>query len=630
MAPADSTDPHSEARPRRPRRNRTRSWSLAQRVLLVQWIVLLVATTVAVVGSYAQTRATVFRNEGSNLVSIATLAVDEEEVTRAYSDQDSAARTKALSPVSKRIMEDTGSDFATFMNEHGDRLTYHRPGYVGTHYPGTLAPALEEGRGFTETSATATAGLSVRAVVPVKDQDSRVVGALTVGRTVNAVQLVAASKVPLTLAVALGIAALLGVVSWYQSRYLRRVTQGLGPEQLGQQFAAADAALTTVDEGIVITDGTGHVVFHNRAADALLGLHTPETALPDDGTRAGASRHGPRGRPLHRPRGRRRTAPQPREGVHPDGATPQELGLTGPLAQLIASGRRAEDEAHSIGGRVVVVRQQPLRGPLGQQRRRRRDESAAHRGQGWVLTVHDHTAVQRLSGELATTRSLTAALRAQNHDHANRLHTLLGLLEIGRSEEAHSMLRQSVGTPGTAAPESDGVDGDVVLAALLHGKIAEAAERGVVLESDVRLQRGTGLPPGDVVTVFGNLVDNALDAAAEAPSPEDRWVRVDVGTEEADPDDHTSGHDEDRPWLIASVSDGGAGFSAENEERLFAAGFSTKPAGAAGHGQGLAIVASVCSRLGGTVSAATDSGTVFTVELPIPRATPGAEEGGGA
>ncbi|WP_291279747.1 ATP-binding protein, partial [Galactobacter sp.] len=549
---------------------RPRTWSLARRVLLAQWIVLVIAAIVAIGGSYLQTRSTVFRSEGDSLKSIGTLAADEPEVRRAYAEADPETRTKGLSVVSRRVMADTGTDFATFLDTDGVRLTYHRPGYVGTKYSGRLAPALKQGKGFTETSSTATAGLSVRAVVPVRDADGEVVGALTVGRTVGALQLVAASTVPLTLAVVLGIAALLAVVTWWEARYLRRVTQGLGPEQMSQRFAAADAALVTVDEGIIITNADGLIVFHNRAADALLKLSTDQDRAPD--------------------------------GVHPDGIAPSELGLSGPLGRLIQDGESVEDQAHTIDGRVVVVRQQPLRRPL-----------STGSSRGWVMTVHDHTAVQRLSGELATTRSLTTALRAQNHDHSNRLHTLLSLMEIGHVTEAHAMLRSSVGFPA-GSPDQDGVDGDVVLTALLHGKVSEAAERGIDLETDVRLERGTGLPPEDVVAIFGNLVDNAIDAAQDAEQTEGRWVRVEVSVEEPADD-----ADQDRPWLIASVSDGGPGIAQGLEEKIFAPGFSTKPADAVGRGQGLPIVASVCARLGGTVAAATDSGTVFTVEVPLPR-----------
>lgn len=560
-----------------------RSWSLARRLLVAQWALLTLITSFAVIGSFLQTRDAAFRSESASSLAVAQLAADDPRVAAAYRSADPGAQ---LQPISARIMTQTGSAFATFLDREGTRLTYHRPGYEGTHYSGTITEALA-GRGFTETSSTATAGLSVRAVVPVFDE-GRVVGALTVGTEVGAVSVLAASGVPLTLGIAACLALVMGFLSWWAARYLRRVTAGLGPEALARHFAVADAALLSVDEGIVISDAHGRIVFHNRAADALLHLPSAEDE-PDT----------------------------------PSGLDPQRLGLPEPIAELIASGRRAEDEAHSVGRRVVVLRQQPLRRRVGWARSERGADTAA--GAGAVLTVHDHTAVQSLAGELASTRSLTSALRAQNHDHANRLHTLLGLLEIDRAEDAHAMLRQSVRRDGTT--QSAAVEGDVVLTALARAKSAEAAERGVELQTALRLGEGTALPPAEAVAIFGNLLDNAIDAAEGAPDADSRWVRLEAGIESSEAQQETgppkgaasqAGPGAGSRWLVATVADGGTGFSADDAERIFAAGFSTKAAGPGGRGQGLAIVAHAVGRLGGTISAAADSGTVFTVEVPLP------------
>lgn len=554
-----------------------RTWSLARRLLVAQCIVLAFVTAIAVIGSFLLTRQTAFKAKSESMLAIGRLAVDDPRVIEAYRSTDPGPELQQLS---NRIMSDTESDFATFLTVEGYRLTYHRSGYVGTHYSGEIGPALR-GEAFTETSSTATAGLSVRSVVPVLDR-GRVVGVFTVGVEVGAVGLLAASGLPLTLTVAALVGGLLGLLSWWGARYLRRVTAGLGPEALARHFAVADAALLSVDEGIVITDESGRIVFHNRAADALLNLPTEQ-----DGT------------------------------VPLRGVDASQIGLPEPIAELVSSGRRAEDEAHSVGRRVVVLRQQPLRRRVGWAGGERGVETGP--GAGAVLTVHDHTAVQSLSGELAMTRSLTSALRAQNHDHANRLHTLLGLLEINRVQEAHALLRHEVAAGRDAAPAAgDAVESDVVLAALVRAKQLEAAERGVELETDLRLGAGTGMPPTDIVAIFGNLLDNAIDAAQEA-RPEGRWVRLEAGIEapEPGPDDAAAGG---MPWLVATVADGGAGFHVADAERIFAAGFSTKPAGPAGRGQGLAIVSHAVARLGGTISAAADSGTVFTLELPLPDA----------
>lgn len=538
-----------------------RSWSLARRVLVVQWIALAVLTVAAAAATYWQTRAVVHERTADAAVQVATVVADDPRVAAAFAAPDPS---RALQPLADRVMADTEMDFSTFIARDASRLTYHRAGLVGTPYTGTLAPVWK-GEVVTETSSTATAGRSVRAVVPVRAADGaqRVVGALTVGRQVTDLDVIAASSLSTVLSASLLFALVLGLGSWWGSRYLSRATAGLGPEALSRRFEVADTALLSVDEGIVMADHRGRIVFHNRAADDLLRLPGGEDPAPD---------------PL------------------PDGeGIASHLGET--LADLISSGRLVEDESHRVGGRVVIVSQRPL------QRRGGRP------GSGTVLTVHDHTAVQALSGELASTRSLTDALRAQNHDHANRLHTLLSLLEVERSDEAAALLRESLGSARTHAGVG-GADADTVLVALVHGKIAEAAERGISLDTDLRLDSRTALPAADLVAIFGNLIDNALDAAQERGAAEDRWVRLEVRVEPSE---------DGQAWLVASVADGGPGPDAATRERMFEPGFSTKPAGVLGRGQGLAIVAGTVHRLGGHLEVATDSGTVFTVELPLPQ-----------
>ncbi|MDR2254560.1 MAG: GHKL domain-containing protein [Arthrobacter sp.] len=552
-----------------------RGWSLARRVLVVQWVALAALTLAAGVSTYLQTRSVIFERTTAATTQLARLGADDPRVADAYASADPTA---GLQPLSDRIMADSDMDFATFISRDGLRLSYHRPGYVGTPYSGTLEPVWR-GETVTEVSSTATAGESARSVVPVygtgPDGERAIVGALTVGKQVRALEVMAASDLPNVLITSLAFALVLGAGSWWGSRYLRKVTAGLGPEALSRHFAVADAALLSVDEGILLADTGGRIVFHNRAADALLGLRGSGA-----GTRAAQE--------------------------------PEELGVPASVRELIASGRRVEDEPHRVGTRMVIVSQRPLQ-RRGVGRGGERGEVAAlgaGMAAGTVLTVHDHSAVQALAGELASTRSFSDALRAQNHDHANRLHTLLSLLEVDRPEEARALLIESLAS-SRGHGGVDGADGDAVLAALAHGKIAQAAERGVELTLDLSLPRRTGLPAPDLVGIFGNLLDNAIDAAADA-APEGRWVSL-----QAQLEDEAA----DQPWLLASVANGGTAPSAAVREHMFEAGYSTKPTRALGRGQGLAIVAAAVARLGGRVELATDSGTVFTVELPLPEET---------
>jgi sensor histidine kinase regulating citrate/malate metabolism len=239
--------------------------------------------------------------------------------------------------------------------------------------------------------------------------------------------------------------------------------------------------------------------------------------------------------------------------------------------------------------------------------------SAAGVATGRVVTLYDRTEVQEMNRELETTRSLTDALRSQTHEHANRMHTLYSLLELGRPEQARELIEETLDARGTGAGLATAAEAEPALDALMIAKASQARERGVAMDHRNEVDSPTGIPAQDLVTLMGNLLDNAIDAATDpALAPEDRWVDAEARLE---------GH-----WLILQVADGGPGPSAEDRERIFELGWSTKPAGPAGRGVGLALVRQTARQLGGSVELAQDSGTVFTVELPLrsPNGDPGA------
>lgn len=198
-------------------------------------------------------------------------------------------------------------------------------------------------------------------------------------------------------------------------------------------------------------------------------------------------------------------------------------------------------------------------------------------------------------------RTLGEALRAQTHEHGNRMHAAVALLELGRSAEAIEILTE------TSRQSQSLVDqvtarrhGDPAVGALLLGKASQAKERGidwrVHIEPDTPR---TPLSPVDAVSVLGNLVDNAMDAASES---DDRWVQVSLRPGDAG-------------GTVLEVSDSGPGIPAALRDRVFDQGYSTKPADAQGRGVGLALVRSVVTGAGGTVTVSGEP-TTFRVVLP--------------
>lgn len=224
-----------------------------------------------------------------------------------------------------------------------------------------------------------------------------------------------------------------------------------------------------------------------------------------------------------------------------------------------------------------------------------------------VVILRDATELRRLAGEVESMRTVSNALRSQAHEHANRLHTIVSLIELGRPEAAVDLAVESTAAGQRLADALTDQVQDPVLVALLLGKTAEAEERGIALSVV-----GAALPDVlgedaalriDLVTIIGNLLDNAFDATEEGEPP--RAVGLELaGTEEG--------------MLRIRVTDTGPGIPVDRMDHVFARGYSTKPHDGLGRGIGLALVRAAASRRHGAVQVAEAAphGAVFTVELP--------------
>ena len=234
---------------------------------------------------------------------------------------------------------------------------------------------------------------------------------------------------------------------------------------------------------------------------------------------------------------------------------------------------------------------------------------------GAIGAVLARLATRRITGDLdardvreavagyESVRTLGEALRAQTHEHGNRLHTALSLLELDRRDEAIALLSESSLQSQSVIDQMTLRDGDPTLGALLLGKASQAKERGVrwQVHVDPAAPR-VDLTPVDAVAVVGNLIDNALDAAPQAESGADRWVRVDVTAA-------------DGGAVAITVSDGGPGIPSDVRDRIFEHGFSTKPSDRSGRGVGLALVRDIVTAAGGSVELSAGP-TAFRVTLP--------------
>ncbi|MEU6659671.1 sensor histidine kinase [Streptomyces sp. NPDC046821] len=471
--------------------------------------------------------------------------------------------TRSLQPYASDVQRHTGVDFVTIMDPHGIRWTHPDEHRIGERFLGHIGPALR-GRTFSETY-TGTLGPSVRVVTPIVS-DRRIVGLVSAGITVEEISAKARGQVLAVAGVAAGALVLGGIGTYVINARLRRHTHGMNATELSRMHAYHQAALHAVREGLVMLDGQRRIALINDGARELLGV-----------------------------------------GEEAVGRSVADLGLPTPLTGALLSAQPHVDEVHLTADRVVVVNTSPV--SSGERR-------------GTVVTLRDHTELQAVMGELDSERGFTQALRSQAHEAANRLHTVVSLIELDRADEAVEFATAELELAQTLTDQVVAAVSEPVLAALLLGKTAQANERGVelVISEDSRIDDGLvppTLPARDLVTILGNLLDNAVDAA-QGSSP----ARVTVTARAQD------------DTLLLRVTDTGPGVAATDADAVFVRGWTTKAAGSGGRGRGLglALVQQSVSRNGGTLSL-TESptgGAEFTATLPLQRTSATMPTGGTA
>ncbi|MFF9907561.1 ATP-binding protein [Streptomyces olivaceus] len=442
----------------------------------------------------------------------------------------------------ERIRRATKAEYVVVLDRQGVRWSHTDPRRIGEVVSTDPGQALA-GQEIMEID-NGTLGRSARGKVPLRDADGEIVGAVSVGIAYDSVRARLVHAIPGLFAYAGGALAVGALAAWLISRRVQRQTRDLAFSDIAGLLAEREAMLHGIREGVVALDRGGRVRLLNDEAQRLLDIGGEAV------------------------------------GHLPEGA----LG-TGRTADVLAGRVTGTDLLTVRGQRVLVANRMPT-------------------GDGGaVVTLRDRTELEQLGRELDSTRGLIDALRAQDHEHANRMHTLLGLLELEMYDDAVEFVGEVVGDHRVTAEQITERIQDPLLAALLVGKATVAAERGVALVVSDRTRLPDRLvDPRGLVTIVGNLVDNALDAVAGTPH-----ARVEVEL-------RAQGR-----AATLRVRDTGPGVAVDHRELVFTEGWSTKePPAHRQRGIGLPLVRRLAERQGGsaTVDAAHGGGAAFVVVLP--------------
>ncbi|BBZ29115.1 ATPase [Mycolicibacterium madagascariense] len=507
-------------------------------------VVAVVLGAVAAVSVHQSTRE--FRDvAGQRMIAVAENLASTPIVRDRFADPFAA---QLLAPDVDRAVALSGANVAEIATPAGLVTVSSDPSRNGRRLDLTHSTAIHGRAWFGDLDVDGVHGLAGQ--VPINDANGVVLAVVSVSqRYPSPWQLLSGAGERLL--VYLGLGAALGLLaSWLLSRRIKRQTRGLEIADIAGLAEHRDALLHSIGEGVVAVNNDGVITVVNDSAQLLLDVAADAVGRQVDA-----------------------------------------VGLDPTVAEFLSSGGDDRDVVIVTRTRVLALN--------------RRAASSQGRGIGTVTTMRDSTELASMQGQLSSHKSVTDTLRAQTHEFANQLHTISGLVQLGEYDSVHHFVGDLT---RRRAELNDAVTrhvADPAVAALLIAKTSLAAESGVALSitPDSRLSALHPALATDVITLLGNLIDNAVDVSEGSAA-----ARVTVHLDDAD-------------GMLLSVTDSGPGVPQRLREQIFARGVTSKPDVPGGRGIGLALVRLVSVQLGGTVHVADAplGGACFTVRLPPAR-----------
>lgn len=455
--------------------------------------------------------------------------------------------------IAEQLRRATAAEYIVVGDRQGIRYSHPHPGRVGELFVGgDFERAVAQGESYV-SRAVGTLGLSTRGFVPVHGDAGEVIGFVAVGylqdeidAQIHAQQGKILGYVALVLLFGVCGAALI-------AKGFKAAIFGLEPQEIAALFEERNAIIESIREGIVAVDGAGRLTLVNQAARRYLD-QGPEEDL----------------------RGSRLT----------------DICPCGEMEQALAARMRVLDREVSVASRTMIVNVLPLGG----------DGAIS----GAVASFRPKDELDRLARKLLHMQEYSELLRAQTHEYSNKLHTIAGLIQIGAQQEALDLIMTEASGYQDLMKTLVAAVPDPVIAGIILGKFNRARELKINLSLEPDSSFGDLAPEierGHLVTVLGNLLDNAFDAVRQTGEQgEVRLFLTDLGVD-----------------LVIEIEDSGPGVSPEIADTLFERGVTTH--GDTGRGVGLYLVRRAVDALGGHITFAQGElgGARFTVIIPKSR-----------
>lgn len=448
-----------------------------------------------------------------------------------------------------QIMEASNVLFVVVMDMNGIRKSHPIPERIGGVFSTDDHKAVLKGKQYVSISK-GTMGNSLKAFTPIYDENHLQIGAVAVGISLQRVdETLQQGRRNIFIATFFGL--LVGIVGAYVvARYVKQTLFGLEPLAIAQILEERDIMLQSVREGVIAVDQNSTITLVNKSAVRIF----KEAGLSEI----------------------------------PIGMAINEYMPSFDVDSVLQTGKPQLDEEYTINGVSILVNKVPL--------------IVNKQVVGAISTFRDKTEMNQLAEQLTGVKAYAEALRAQSHEFMNKLHVILGMVRMGMYDQLTTFIHTLVDHRNHEVGNVTKNIKDPALAGFIMGKLSYARESDVTLFIEINnvIPEPKSLATThEVITILGNLIDNAIEAMYECPTKE---IEVSL---------HYLPN-----CLEIIVCDTGPGISDEIINNIFEKGFSTK---GENRGYGLYLVKQSVTRLGGEISVHSilSSGAEIMVVLPF-------------
>ena len=454
------------------------------------------------------------------------------EVQKQLMEDNPLKAANAINPIVERIRVINDADYIVVLNEERIRLSHPVKSMIGTE-----SQTADEDAAFTEhtyiSKAKGEKGTVLRGFFPIMDEDHRQIGVVISGYLLPTIwEIIYGIRLEIFLAI--GFSLLLGAWgAWSLAKNVKSRMFGLEPHEIARLYVERNETFNAMHEGIIAIDKGLSITVFNEKAYQILGVEKRDVI----------------GKNIYE--------------VLPDTRLPEIIDYNHPVYN-----KELHVNQHSILSNRIPVQ---VNGETV----------------GAVAIFQDRTEVKKLAEELTGIKAFVQALRVQNHEHKNKMHTIAGLLQLGKHEKAMDYIMHANEEWDVLMDFLHGHIKDDNLSGLILSKIREGKERGIEVEIDKNSHLAyfpEGMDHHDFVIIIGNLIENAFEAVQKS-SVMTRKVFVSLDQT----DDHTS----------ILVEDNGIGMDEETIANIFKEGFTLK--GEEGHGIGLFLVHEMVVKGGGVI-----------------------------